>query len=249
MTDFGTTLGYPPLREHVARRVGELGIGVAPSQVLLTTGATQGFDLLIRYLREPGRRRARRRSRATTTCSAICSSPACGSCGAARRRRSRSRRARRARRAASAEVYFTMSVLNNPTCTHIQPAVAHRLLQLAARHRFYVVEDDIFSDFADGAPPRLAALDRLERTFYLGSFSKTLSRACASVSWSQRRRDRGADAAQAARDEPDDVGVRRARRPRDARRRPLPQARRAHPRAARRAPHARSRTSSSARAG
>jgi DNA-binding transcriptional MocR family regulator len=68
-----------------------------------------------------------------------------------------------------------MSVLNNPTSTHIEPAVAHRLLQLAAQHRFYVVEDDIFCDFAPGAPPRLAALDRLERTFYLGSYSKTLS--------------------------------------------------------------------------
>ncbi len=57
----------------------------------------------------------------------------------------------------------------------MQPAIAHRLLQLAAQHRFYVIEDDIFSDFAVAAPPRLAALDRLERTFHLGSFSKMLS--------------------------------------------------------------------------
>ena len=73
------------------------------------------------------------------------------------------------------KAYFTMSVLNNPTCTNIAPAIAHRLLQLAAQHRFYLVEDDVFSDFDEHAPPRLSALDRLERTFYLGSFSKTLS--------------------------------------------------------------------------
>src|SRR5207249_8210808 len=73
------------------------------------------------------------------------------------------------------KAYFTMSVLNNRTCTNIAPAVAHRLLQLAAQHRFYLVEDGIFADFAESAPPRLAALDRLERTFYLGSYSKTLS--------------------------------------------------------------------------
>jgi DNA-binding transcriptional MocR family regulator len=66
-------------------------------------------------------------------------------------------------------------VLNNPTCTHIQPAISHRLLQLAAQHRFYVVEDDIFADFVANAPPRLTALDRLDRTLYIGSFSKTLS--------------------------------------------------------------------------
>ena len=175
LTDFGTALGYPPLREYVARRLAELGIGAASSQVLLTAGATQGFDLVIRYLLAPGD-------------AALVDDPgyynlfghlklagvrllpvprgpggpdldALAALAAAHR----------------PKAYFTMSVLNNPTCTHIQPAVAHRLLQLAAQHRFYVVEDDIFSDFADSAPPRLSALDHLERTFYLGSYSKTLS--------------------------------------------------------------------------
>ena len=175
VTDFGTALGYPPLRDYIARRIGELGIGVPASQVLLTTGATQGFDLLIRYLLAPGDavlvddpgyynlfghlklagvrllpvpRGPDGPDLAVLAQLAVAHQP---------------------------KAYFTMSVLNNPTCTNIQPAIAHRLLQLAAQHRFNIVEDDIFSDFASNAPPRLAALDRLERTFYLGSYSKTLS--------------------------------------------------------------------------
>ena len=175
VTDFGTALGYPPLRDYIARRIGDLGIGVPASQVLLTAGATQGFDLLIRYLLAPGDavlvddpgyynlfghlklagvrllpvpRGPDGPDLAVLAQLAVAHQP---------------------------KAYFTMSVLNNPTCTNIQPAIAHRLLQLAAQHRFNIVEDDIFSDFASNAPPRLAALDRLERTFYLGSYSKTLS--------------------------------------------------------------------------
>jgi len=175
VTDFGTAPGYPPLREYIARRLAELGIGVAASQVLLTTGATQGFDLVIRYLLAPGD-------------AVIVDDPGYYNLfGHLKLAGARLLPVPRGPDGPDLDVlaslaaehrpkaYFTMSALNNPTCTHIQPAVAHRLLQLAAQHRFFVVEDDIFSDFADPAPPKLAALDRLERTFYLGSYSKTLS--------------------------------------------------------------------------
>jgi DNA-binding transcriptional MocR family regulator len=175
LVDFGTALGYRPLRESITRRLVDLGIGVHPDQVLLTNGVTHGFDLVIRYLVVPGdavlvddpgyynlfghlklagaRLLAVPRGRDGPDLDALASLAA----------------------AHSPKAYFTMSVLNNPTCTNIEPAIAHRLLQLAAQHRFYLVEDDVFCDFAEHAPPRLSALDRLERTLYLGSFSKTLS--------------------------------------------------------------------------
>jgi len=175
LIDFSTTMGYLPLREFIARRVAELGLVAAPEQVLLTNGATQGFDLVIRYLVSPGD-------------AVLVDDPGYYNLfGHLRLAGARLLPVPRGpqgpdlvaleRLAAehAPRAYFTMSVLNNPTCTHIAPAVAHRLLQIAAQHRFYVVEDDIFSDLAVNAPPRLAALDRLERTFYLGSFSKTLS--------------------------------------------------------------------------
>ncbi len=175
LTDFGTALGYPPLREYVARRLAELGIVAAASQVLLTAGATQGFDLLIRYLLTPGDfvlvddpgyyNLFGHLKLAGVRLLSVPRGPDGPDLDALARLAAEHR----------PKAYFTMSVLNNPTCTHIQPAVSHRLLQLASQHRFYVVEDDIFSDFAGSAPPRLAALDRLERTFYVGSYSKTLS--------------------------------------------------------------------------
>jgi DNA-binding transcriptional MocR family regulator len=142
---------------------------------LLTAGATHAFDLVIRYLVSPGD-------------SVLVDDPGYYNlfghlklAGARLLPVPRGRDGPDLDRLSSLaaehlpKAYFTMSVLNNPTSTHIQPSIAHRLLQLAAHHRFYVVEDDIFADFAENAPPRLSALDRLERTFYVGSFSKTLS--------------------------------------------------------------------------
>ncbi len=175
LVDFGTTLGHRPLREAVSRKLAELGIGAHPDQVLLVNGVTHGFDLLIRHLVAPG------------DCVLVDDPGYYNLFGHLKLAGARLLPVPRGPEgpdlavlaALAAEhrpkAYFTMSVLNNPTCTHIEPAVAHRLLQLAAQHRFYLIEDDVFADFAAHSPPRLAALDRLERTFYLGSFSKTLS--------------------------------------------------------------------------
>jgi DNA-binding transcriptional MocR family regulator len=73
------------------------------------------------------------------------------------------------------KVYFTQSVMQNPTGTDMSPHVGFKVLQLAERHDFYVVEDDIFCDLQVKATPRLATLDQLNRVIYARSFSKTLS--------------------------------------------------------------------------
>jgi DNA-binding transcriptional MocR family regulator len=175
LVDFGTTLGHRPLRDAVSRKLAEIGIGVSPDQVLLINGVTHGFDLLIRHLVAPG------------DCVLVDDPGYYNLFGHLKLAGARLLPVPRGPDGPDLDVlvalatehrpkaYFTMSVLNNPTCTNIEPAIAHRLLQLAAQHRFYLVEDDVFADFAEHAPPRLTALDRLERTFYLGSFSKTLS--------------------------------------------------------------------------
>ena len=73
------------------------------------------------------------------------------------------------------KVYFTQSVMQNPTGTDMSPHVAFKVLQAAERHNFTVVEDDIFSDLQVKTTPRLATLDQLNRVIYVRSFSKTLS--------------------------------------------------------------------------
>ena len=73
------------------------------------------------------------------------------------------------------KLFFTNSVLHNPTGSSISQAVAYRVLQLAEKHDLLIVEDDIYGDFHPGRITRLATLDQLDRVIYISSFSKTVS--------------------------------------------------------------------------
>lgn len=73
------------------------------------------------------------------------------------------------------KLFFTMSVLHNPTGTDMSQAVAHRVLELAERANFVIVENDAYGDLHPGPATRLAALDQLQRVVYISGFSKTVS--------------------------------------------------------------------------
>ena len=70
---------------------------------------------------------------------------------------------------------MTVSVLHNPTGASLSLPLAHRLLQLAQKHGLLILEDDSYAHLAPAHLPRLAALDALERTIYVGGFSKILA--------------------------------------------------------------------------
>lgn len=175
LTGYGEPGGYRPLRQLLQRRLGEIGIAADPSQILLTKGATHALDLIARYFLRPGD-------------TVLVDDPgyvilfgALKSLGAkivgvpwnldgpdpsvmdalAREHRPK--------------LFFTNSVLHNPTGASVSQAVAHRLLQLAEKHDFMIVEDDIYGDFHPSPVARVATLDQLDRVIYVGSFSKTVS--------------------------------------------------------------------------
>ncbi len=54
LADYGTPLGHRPLRQLLARRLGEHGVEASPDQIILTESGTQAIDLLCRFLLEPG---------------------------------------------------------------------------------------------------------------------------------------------------------------------------------------------------
>ena len=61
LADYGTPLGLPPLRQLLARRMGEHGIEASPDQIMLTESGTQAIDLLCRFLHRTRRHGAGRR--------------------------------------------------------------------------------------------------------------------------------------------------------------------------------------------
>jgi DNA-binding transcriptional MocR family regulator len=175
LLEYGHPFGYLPLREHLALMLSGLGITAHPGQILLTQGTSQALDLVIRYLLKPGD-------------AALVDDPGyynlfgnlhlhgVAMLAVPRNRDGPDVDALETLAAAHRpKVYFTQSVMQNPTGTDMSPHVAFRVLQASERHGFVIVEDDIFCDLQVKTTPRLATLDQLNRVIYARSFSKTLS--------------------------------------------------------------------------
>ncbi|MET0439794.1 MAG: PLP-dependent aminotransferase family protein [Devosia sp.] len=177
LSEYGTPLGLPALRQLVSRRLADRGVDASPDQIMLTESGTQAIDLLCRFLLEPGD-------------TVLIDDP----CYFNFQALLRAHRAHlvsvpytpngpdtEAFAAVLAEhkprLYITNSGIHNPTGATLSPVVAHRVLKLAEMHGLTIIEDDIFADFEMTAAPRLAAFDGLDRVIQIGSFSKTLSAA------------------------------------------------------------------------
>lgn len=175
LSDYGTPRGLPPLRQLLARRMGEHGIKVSPDNVILTESGTQALDLICRFLIEPGDtvlvddpcyfnfQALLRVHRANVI--SVPYTPAGPDVDAFAQALTEHR----------PRLYITNSGIHNPTGATLSPVVAHRVLKLADQADLTIVEDDIFADFEVTPAPRLAAFDGLDRVIQIGSFSKTLS--------------------------------------------------------------------------
>jgi DNA-binding transcriptional MocR family regulator len=175
LLEYGHPFGYLPLREHLALMLVGLGITAHQDQILLTQGTSQALELVIRYLLKPGD-------------AALVDDPGYYNMFGNLRLQGVQMLAvprnpdgpdiavlDKLAAAHRPKVYFTQSVMQNPTATDMSPHVAFKVLQAAERHNFTVVEDDIFCDLQVKMTPRLATLDQLNRVIYARSFSKTLS--------------------------------------------------------------------------
>lgn len=174
-TAYGTPAGYQPLRELVQGRLASIGVTAEVAQIVLTSGVTHAMDLITRYFVRPGD-------------AVLVDDPGffilfggLKSFGArivgvpwnhdgpdiptmeALIREHRPR------------IFFTNTVLHNPTGVSVSQSVAYRMLQLAEKYDMILVEDDIYGDFHPAKITRLATLDQLDRVIYVSSFSKTLS--------------------------------------------------------------------------
>jgi DNA-binding transcriptional MocR family regulator len=175
LLEYGDPFGYLPLREHLALTLSELGIAASASQLVLTQGTSQALDLIMRHFVKPGdavlvddpgyynlfgnlRLHGARLVGVTRN--------AHGPDVAALEELAKEHRPR---------IYFTQSAMQNPTGTDMSPHVAFRVLQLAEKFDFLVVEDDIFCDLQTRKTPRLAALDQLNRENIIGQSARRLS--------------------------------------------------------------------------
>ncbi len=172
---YGEPAGDAGLRRAVSHKLKAVSVQAAPEQIITTVGATHALDIVSRTLlragdyvmvEEPGW--AVEFARLDALGMRILPVP---------------RRAdgpdlevmARYAQAHAPKLFVSVSVLHNPTGFSLNPASAHRILQLANEHNFHVVEDDTYSHFAPVHATRLCALDGLQRTIYVGGFAKILA--------------------------------------------------------------------------
>ena len=175
LSAYGTAGGYLPLRTLLQHKLSSIGITADTSQIILTSGVTHAMDLVTRHLVRAGD-------------AVLVDDPgyfilfgglksfgakvvgvpwnADGPDTHALEALIIEHRPR---------VFFTNTILHNPTGASISQPVAYRILQLAEKYDLILVEDDIYGDFHPMPVTRLATLDQLNRVIYVSSFSKSVS--------------------------------------------------------------------------
>lgn len=172
---YGHPYGYVQLRQLIGQFLANWSLDVSVDQIVTTHGATQGLDLIIRTM-------VKRGDTVLVDDPAYCNLIAMlrladlNVIGVPRTPSGvDTEQLELLARLHKPKLFFTASVLQNPTGTSYTPACAMRVLQCAERHGFCVVEDDIFRELGQANDPMLAALDGLQRVIYVGSYSKTIA--------------------------------------------------------------------------
>ena len=175
MVGYGHPFGYGPLRQFIAESFSHWALEVSPDQVVMTHGATQAMDLILRTLvrhgetvlvEEPG----------YCNLIAILRLADINVIGVPRRADGIDFEAfDLLARTHRPKLFFCNPLLHNPTGTSYTPACAMRVLQIAERHGMWVVEDDLYRELARDTDPMLAALDGLKRVIYVSGYSKTIA--------------------------------------------------------------------------
>jgi DNA-binding transcriptional MocR family regulator len=172
---YGEPAGDSGLRQALSQKLASLNVPASPGQIVTTVGATHALDIVSRTLlragdyvmvEEPGW--AIEFARLSALGMRILPVP---------------RRAdgpdlevmARYCELHNPKLFVSVSVFHNPTGFCLTPGSAHRVLQLANRHNFYIVEDDTYSHLAPEHATRLCALDGLQRTIYVSGFAKILA--------------------------------------------------------------------------
>ncbi|PCE23952.1 GntR family transcriptional regulator [Paraburkholderia acidicola] len=173
--DYGHPYGFAPLRERIVEQLDRRGLPVDVSNVLLTQGATQALDLIVRTLLRAGD-------------AVIVEDP--GYCNLLQILKLAGLVVHGVPRTPTGidtdvletlvathrpKAIFVNTTLQNPTGASFNMAAAFRLLQIAERHRMWVIEDDVSRELASPGAPMFAALEGLQRVLYVGGFSKTVT--------------------------------------------------------------------------
>jgi GntR family transcriptional regulator/MocR family aminotransferase len=167
-------LGWPPLREAIARALVARGIATRAEEVMVTNGAQHALDLIARCLVDPGDTVAIEQPGYFAASLAFAASGAHLLGVPVDERGLRTDALARALRARRVKLVYATPAVQSPTGVVLDEARRRELLALADEHQTPIVEDDYDSELRLGGPP-VAALknrDTMQQVLYIGTFSK-----------------------------------------------------------------------------
>ncbi len=180
--DRQSALGYCPveglqsLRHNIAARMRKRGVNVAPQNILILSGSTQGIGLIGRFLLRAGDEVV---VEVPTYLGAIQTFRALGARVIGVPTDKEGMRvdlleAILARR--QPRFIYTLPTFHNPTGVTMSTERRRRLLRLARRYQIPIVEDDPYGElYFEEAPQPLKAQDSHGDVLYLSTYSKTLA--------------------------------------------------------------------------
>lgn len=170
--NYSTPLGLPALREQLLKRLSRIHIAAHQDRILTTAGASHAQDLLIRTLLKAGDcvvvetpgygNLYRQLAFHGVQLLHVPRTPAGPDIPALEALLQRHR----------PKCLFINSLYHNPTGSSLSRTVAERLLALARRDNFLIVEEDVFGDLQHASCTRLSALPHDDRVIYVASFPR-----------------------------------------------------------------------------
>lgn len=173
---YGDPMGYPPLRETLARRLRLHGISVSEREILITNGAQHGLDLIVRVLGGPDRVAVVELPTYASLIpllrlgglkiAGVPMTDAGLDLDALDKVLSQKKPA----------FIYTMPSFQNPTGLTTSHAHRERLLDISVRRRVPIVEDGFEDDmkYFGPVPLPLKSIDDQGLVIYVGTFSKAL---------------------------------------------------------------------------
>ena len=177
LLQYGATEGFMPLRESVRAFLNERGVPCAESEILPTEGSTQGMDLLLKALIDPGD-------------VVLVEDPTfLGTLQAIRTYHARivpvpsdefgviPEALEEAMKTYHPKLAYVIPTFQNPTGITLSVERRRRIAHLAAQYGVIVAEDDPYRDlrYAGEALPPIKHFDEEGWVVYLASFSKIIS--------------------------------------------------------------------------
>jgi DNA-binding transcriptional MocR family regulator len=175
MAGYGHPYGFAALRDFISATLRRYALPLDSANVLLTQGATQALDLIVRTLFRPGDTIL---VEDPCYCNLLQILKLAGLTVLGVPRTVDGIDTAELERQVLAhhpKAIFINTVLQNPSGTSLTMTAAFRVLQIADHHGLWVIEDDVSRELAPAGAPCLAAMEGLRKVIYVSGFSKTIT--------------------------------------------------------------------------